>query len=298
MTIEIQLQWDEVSVTDSVTASEQSATLNYFAFTDDGEEEDEVREYAKTEIPDFYDGLIFTKLEIPGRHSELNDTWVVIARYESPASAFAQPKLAVDEVRWGIRTGGQVTAPRLYSLGLKSETVASSSGDAYKFDIPARAKWKNVVGLTLDTNKNFNTDGVDYSFAEIMINVETVKDNDQVLAGYIVNAAAWAARHAINNAVWSGFAAGTLRLDDYSAVKRAGEEPDWDIGFSLVFSPNLTDIVVSSEITVPAKDGHDLLDVLYLPEKLPDGPFSVHRAVRAAVHQWYPPIDFAAVLGI
>lgn len=295
--IELEMKWDEINTKLSTNAKDNSANIRWLAFTDDNESEDDVRNYAAANLPDTYDTLRIRDFETK-RHENSDDVWALDVSYEHVASAQVLPALEVDDVRWGIRTSGQTSRKRLYSLGLKSETVDTTTGDSYKFNTGPRAKWKNVVGLKIGEDGSLSVEGVDYSFSEILISAETVKSAAQISGGYLINAADLASRNVVNSTLWRGFAIGTVRLIDYSAVERAGDAADWDINFTLVFSPNLTNIAINSEITVPAKAGHDLLDVLYLPEKLPDGPFSVYRAVRAAVHQWYELVNLTSQLGV
>jgi hypothetical protein len=294
MTMSLQTAWDDVETTASLSESDQAATFRYMVFTDDGETEDDVRDYAMPRVPDVYAGLLFTKMDVK-RKQEADDVWSITAYYESPASSFALPKLSAGETRWSIRNGGGSTVKRLYSLGLVSEHVSEDTGSNYKFEA---TKAERLVGISVGKDgKGFEVEGKDVSLGNIEISVETVVSNAEATGAYLTAASAAADANAINDNTWKVFAAETLRLIDFNASQRAGNNPDWDVAMTFVFSPSLTNIRVPNiSKPIPAKKGQQLLDVMFAEKKV--GKFSLSVPVRAAVHDWYPKINFASVLKV
>ena len=70
----------------------------------------------------------------------------------------------------------------------------------------------------------------------------------------------------VNDATFRGFAAGEVMVQRIQGQRRGDEA--WELGFTFAYSPNETDLVISSPLTsieVSAKAGWDYLWVLYGP---------------------------------
>lgn len=295
MAVDLELQWDEVETTAASAANENVATLRYFAYTDNDEEEPDVRIAVLPLVPDFYGNLLFVKLDIR-RHQESNDVWECIAHFEHASSQFTLPELEVDDVRWSIRGGSGSTRQRQHSFKLITEVVHDDFKPDYEF---AGTPVERMVGILVekaDGESKSSFKGRDYLVGTVEIDVQTVKDYMQVSAGYLTTCASWAAQYAISNAQWQTFAAGTLQLTSFNAVERGGDDADWDISMSFLFSPDLMNVKIGS-LTVPKVPGHALLDVTNVKQKSSNG-IAYEIPVRAAVHQWYPAINFSTVLGV
>lgn len=294
MSMSIQTAWDDIETTASVNESDQQATIHHLVFTDENESEDDVRKYAKARIADVYAGLIFTRMDCK-RKQESNDVWAITAYYEPASSSFALPRLEEGQTRWSIRNGGGTTQRRLYSLGLVSEHVASNTGTNYEFE---GTEAENLVGVSIGKDgKGFEVEGKDVSIGGIEISVETVVPNSVASGSYLVNGADAADRQCINIDAWKIFAPQTLRLTEFNATQRAGNDPPWDVAMTMAFSPTLTNISIPNiPSPIPSKKGQQLLDVMFVEKKVGKFPMSV--PVRAAVHDWYPKISFASVLRI
>jgi hypothetical protein len=288
MAIVITPKFKDIESTDAVAIGEDSALIHYVAITTEDEDEPAVRAQAVADIPLVYSGLILTKVFI---RRESDDVWEIDVSYESDDSESTLPKLEVDQVRWSVRSGSSGTLKRTFSLELIEEVVAAGFDD-YQFDGTAAER---VIGLT-STADGLEVEGIDVPQGRVEITVQTVKSALQVNAGYLVDLANYASDHAFSAVAWRGFPAGTIQLVDYSADQRGGDNPDWDIGMSLVYSPNLTNIDIGNGITIASKKGHEILDVLYARKTIQSLPLSI--PIRAAVHRANPLINLNAALGI
>lgn len=289
MAVTFEERWTGIKSRNSASAKRDVVQLSYIAKATEGEEEPAIRAAASTTLPDSYSGLgrdevSITRLETDGR-------WDVTASYKHPSSSAGKKTLDVDEVRWSVRSGGGVSQRAVYSLGLISETPSAGN---YVFSGTAM---ENVIGLKLGADgNNIEVEGVDVQIGVVEIEVETTKSTTQINAGYLINGATYAANQVVNSDIWNGFAIGTMQLQSFSSVPRNEASPKYDIQMSFIFSPNLTNIAVG-DLTVAAKTGHDLLDVLFT-RTIIAGNLPMAVPVRAAVHRMNPWISFASSLGI
>ena len=244
-----------------------------------------------------YEGLALARISISRRS---DDIWDVDPEYDPLESAAALPRLNPNEVRYAIRSVNAGTAKQLFSLELVSETIGNNVA-GYRL---AGGKSEKVIGLT-KTKDGIEARGVDVPIGQIEINLETVKDDDAISTGYLLSLTDFANRRVTNSVMYRGFAAGTLQIVDCGSTIRAGENPDWDISISMVFSPNLTNIEVGNGIVVPSKKGHQLLDILYEVKRentaaagSPAVVLPLAVPVRAAVHRIKDEINFAHALRI
>lgn len=288
MAITLELQYLDASFTDGTSDSSDSAEISWFAFADNGENEIAVHAHAVANLPAFYNNLVLSSIDI----DRLNDrTFRVSPSYKSAADPKTRKKLAVDETRWSITSSGSETVTQTYSEELISETVAPGFAE-YEF---TGTPVEKVMGIT-NTAEGLEVEGVEVPTGAIELSVETVKSDDQITGGYLVALAEAVARQHTNSVAYNGFPIGTLRLIDYQANDRGGDTPDRDINVSISYSPNLTNLDVGGGLIVPKKNGHDIVDVMYVREAVNGLPLS--KPIRAAVHRVHDGIDFAAVLGI
>lgn len=97
----------------------------------------------------------------------------------------------------------------------------------------------------------------------------------------------------VNNATFKGRPAGSLLFVRCNGGFRTDE--DWSISFGFAYSPNQTSIEVNEDITIAAKDGHDLLWT-YNDSKN-EGGLIVQKPHAAYVERVYPRADFS-LLGL
>ena len=296
MSIQLEQKFLNVESTDGTANSDDATTLHYQVITDAGETEDDVRDHCRANLPTGYFGLVRENFSLARASDSL---WEVDVEFGPADSAKALPKLEVDQTRYSIRGGSGGSAKRTFSLGLISEHVAPGVGGLRLADGPA----ERIIGLTVDKN-GYEAKGVDEPVGQISIDIETVKNAENISGGYLVSLAEYAKRQLVNSATFRGFAAGTLKIVDFDAAVRGGDDPDWDISIQIEYEPNLTNIVVGNGITVTSKKGHELLDVLYdvqIRNTAPAGPpvkLPLAVPIRAAVHQMKDTLNFNTALGI
>ncbi|MEO1530215.1 MAG: hypothetical protein AAFX06_32900 [Planctomycetota bacterium] len=288
MTISVEEKLPGIQSRDGTSDDNDGVEWEYHIHTE-GEDEASVRAAAKAGIPETYQDLIRSNILLVERGPNL---WSATAEYEAPSRFTTLPKLSVDQVRWGIRTGGGESVKRTYSDALISETTA---GGAAVFSLAGQPE-ERLMGIS-STKDGWEVEGVDWDTGAIEIFVETVKSGAQISAGYLVTLATYAKLRVVNSAIWNGFAIGTLKLVTFNDRHRGGTSGDRDIDMSFSFEPNLTNINVGNGLVVPEKQGHDRLDVQFQSRRSTNGlPTSV--PVRVAVHRDRPRVDFATALGI
>lgn len=293
MALTINRAYADINAVDGVSEGEDSLDIQYIIAADNGEDESDVITFVQnpSNIPATYLGLFRQSVSFD-RLEETDDYWVATASYVNGSDPSAQPKLDVDEVRWQVVGGSGGTLKRTFSRSLVSETLPTGS-TAPAFDT---TEAETAVGLVY-RDGDFEIEGVDVSVGGTQISVQTVWNYaTAITGGRVVTAAGHADNKVVNSAAWNGFAAGTLQLETFSARNRPGTTPLYDIDFTLNFSANLTNIDVGNDITVPAKKGHEVLDVLYTKKQVAGLPIPV--PIRAAVHQVFEEINFATVLGL
>lgn len=291
MTIKIYKKHIDVSLTASVSDSDDGAEVYYFAHTDANETDADVHAFAvlPANIPHDYRGLGITKIRIE-RLEEDDSIWSLTANYASRSASQTQPKLDVGEFSWRIRTTNAGSQKQTQSTALVAEVTAAANF-AY-----TGTPLEKALGITGTEKGGYEIEGVDKPTGSIVIDTTSVVSAADITAGYLVTIAAHAAQFSVNSLAWEGWAAETLRIMSYAAKPRSadsGAAPDWDISLSFEFSPNLTGLVVGGLAPIDKK-GHDYLDVLYARAVVSG--LTVSKPVRAATHQRFPKINYATVL--
>lgn len=297
MTITLTRKWIDTSTETSI-AGDDKTEMMFLAHADDGERDEDVDAFCQLDVnlSQSYNGKGIVGFRVEA--TEHDELFNVVVNYESRTSSQTLPRLNEGEVRWSVKTAKQGTAKKTYSRSLVSESVIDPqlANAAWKFSGTASER---VVGLRIGTGgKGYEIEGKDIGLGTVIIDVQTVVGDVRISSGYLVTAALHAAQEPTNSAIWNGFPIGTLRLIDYAASPRssAAGDPEYDVNFALDYQPNLTGLSIASEMPAFDKKGHELLDVMYKKKVIQGIPLSV--PVRAAVHEWYPEIDLATVLGI
>lgn len=96
-----------------------------------------------------------------------------------------------------------------------------------------------------------------------------------------------------NNAVFQGWAVGTVLFEDFTGSKRGNGR--WEITFQFAVSPDETNISVGEGITVASKPGWDYLEVRYEPAEDATAKRLVPNPTAAIVHRVYERGDFSAL---
>ena len=288
MSITLEKTWLDFEFTSGTALDQKSATVTFVLITDNDEDEEDIETYCQDNLPaDFLNGLLLSDFTV--RRAD-EDIYHVAAEYEPTTKANTVQALEVDGVRYSVRGGSGGTKKRTFSDQLVNEYAPGFP--EYRFQ---GTNAETVMGLVKKPD-GFEVQGIDEDTGQVTLSIDTVKSHTQVITdGYLVTLAEYAAKKVVNNAAYAGFAAGTLKLVDFAADPRGGDDPDWDIQLVVEFAANRDDITIG-DITGIDAEGHDEIEVLYIREVINNLPLS--RPARVAVHRTRERIDFAADLGI
>lgn len=296
MAMELKTRFLDISTVDSISADSDRAAIDYFVIATEDESEIDVRNFARPLIPDLYEGLIFSEMTTT-RVSD--DLWDVHAEFSPTTSSMAYSVLGVDDVRWSVKSSNGQQFRTKFSRGLVAEQTVDNTASLKLAGTPIQ----NAVGRVFRTSAGWRIEGREVPIGTVLIDAQTVKSAADVSGGYLVTAAQAAGNQSVNSVSWRGFAAGTLRLLNYSAAERGSNDvalnpPDWEVQFTMEFQPNQTGLVFATDVAAVDVLGHQLLELEVAPSWNTAKNQTEDRLERVAVHNIYPTIDFAAVLGI
>lgn len=327
MALQGKIKWDEGPLMESGSAA--STELHYFVWSDDPTNDDRGKafEWVRDNAPDTLFGLFKDTINLVERVADAETAaepyaiWDANVKYVN--SQRKKPKRielnpddpdGLQDVRISIRsgTGGQLL--RTYSIQMVEEIYHSAP---WNWELTEISDLLNVVadddeeGVTMFTAK-----GIQVPVGTVEIVVETiVSDKVALTDNYLIDAAGWAGKNVINEEPWRGFNKLDLKLINFDASQRGGDEADsekneagWDIVYIFAFSPtvSVTDLNKNpppGHAFWPAggksdwtqdKGGWDYLDTLYVNDIVRIGAFtfSVPQARRMSVHRIYEAISF------
>ncbi len=279
---------------------------NYFVHGDNAEDETQVVTYLAANLPQTITGLGAAPLLLQSLKVSREDAdgyWSCDATYSAPANPKNRPQLEPGGgYRMTIRSAGGSSVKMLESLALVNEQVDPLYQDKWTLTgANVSDRVKRLLGWRLTSDGATTNEPVDIQIGGVEIGLELAVSAAQVTAGFLVQVASHAAKQAVNNASWNGFAAQTLRFTSYSATPRNGATPAWDLQYTFDYSPGenvVFDAGTPGEWDI-AKAGQHLLDVVteYKEIDATQGWF-LPFIVRAATHQIRPEINYATELGI
>jgi len=279
---------------------------NYFVHGDNNEDETQVVTWLAANLPQTIPGLGAAALLLQSLKVSREDAdgyWSCDATYSAPANPKNRPQLEPGGgYRMTIRSAGGSSVKMLESLALVNEEVDTLYQDKWTLTgANVSDRVNRLLGWRLTSDGATTNEPVDIQIGGVEIGLELAVSAAQVTAGFLVQVAGHAAKQAVNNTSWNGFAAQTLRFTSYSATPRNGGTPAWDLQYTFDYSPGenvVFDAGTPGEWDI-AKAGQHLLDVVteYKEIDATQGWF-LPFIVRAATHQIRPEINYATELGI
>lgn len=254
---------------------EYSADLQYIVTDEDSDAD--VFTLVLATAPSTHRGLPIRNVSIQP-YSENENCWVATVRYGVPK--LPTPSQAQSTV--GYRFNFQAQGAHIYN----SLATISSTG----IGMATPPDWKQLINVVFD-GTNHRCEGVQLNPPPETFSLDYTPVNAVVTSGYQM--AVESVVGCVNNATYGGRPAGSLLLVRCSGGVRTNE--DWQISFGFSYIPNQTNIAVSSDITVAAKDGHDLLWTYN--NAAVDAGVIVSRPLAAYVERVWPRADFS-VLGL
>ena len=274
----------------------------YMAKGDAGEDEYAIINHLIANVPIELAGL--SRDDVRAKRAEAEDHWLCEVEYASTEIGEQVVPNPGQGTLWSIKSGSGTTTKILTSADFIAESVHSDYPHWQLATAPAnRSNHKYLLNWEMNEQGGTVAKGIDRNVGGVELGARISVTDGNVNAGYLVNAAEWAALNAVNALPIFGFAARTLRLTSFSAQQRKGNEsnpPNWEISFAFDYSPEV-DIEYgtpgqASHLTI-TKPGQYLLDIL-LDNQKPDPatPFVIPDVIRLAVHRLYPEIDYASEL--
>lgn len=255
----------------TVSDQERSFTVNYLAFG--SSDEQYIYQQARLETPTVYQGMVRSSIALKSRgHSEY---WDVDVEYravppENPSSPESGEYLGPN---FSIKTGGGSTKITQSLLTISRTRRAG-----------AAKNHKQAIGVTKD-----GVEGCEITSPAPEVQVK-------LKMPFVTLDHFWAWSYLVgktNSTRFLGFAIGEVLYLGADAQSNNGE--NWDVTHSFGISENRANIVVSDEITVPAKKGWEYLWVEY--SETIDGGNKIRRPEQANVEQVYESANFVERLG-
>ena len=289
------------SISEATNLKDDKWTKNYIVHGDAGEDETAVTTYLLANLPATLDDLLLQSLKIS--REDADDYWSCDALYSAPSNPKNRQQMQPGGgYRMTIRSAGGSSVKLLESLALIDEEVDTLYADKWTLTgATVSDRVNRLLGWRLTSDGATTNEPIDIQIGGVEIGLELAVTAAQVTAGFLVTVAGHAAQQAVNNAIWNGFGAKTLRFTHFSATPRNGTAPAWDLQYTFDYSPAETvvfDAGTADEWSIN-KAGQHLLDLVteYKQIDAAKGWF-LPVIVRAATHQIRPEINYSTELGI
>lgn len=289
------------SISEATNIRDDKWTKNYIVHGAAGEDETAVTTFLLANLPATLDDLLLESLKIS--REEADNYWSCDALYSAPSNPKNRPQMEPGGgYRMTIRSAGGASVKLLTSLALIDEEVDPAYTDKWTLTgATVSDRVNRLIGWRLTSDGSTTNEPIDIQIGGVEIGLELAVTAAQVTAGFLVTVAGHSAQQAVNNTIWNGFGARTLRFTNFSATPRNGTAPAWDLQYTFDYSPAETvvfDQGRAGEWSIN-KAGQHLLDIVteYI-EIDPAKGFFLPYIVRAATHQIRPEINYATELGI
>jgi hypothetical protein len=231
--------------------------------------EEDVGIWVEANSPSMLAGLVRNDIEME-EYGELADQWLATAKY-GELEETEQAASGSVEYRFNFQAQGIHVYQSL-------ETIAS-----YARTGETARDFKGAVNVVSDGGK-LRTEGYQIDPPAETFSLNYYPVNAVVTAEYQLLVADLCGK--VNDYEYRGCEAGSLMLVRVSGGVRTSE--DWSIEFGFGYVPNQLDIPVGDDITVPSKDGLDLLWPFYGEDVDGDADALIKTPLSAYVERvWY-----------
>jgi hypothetical protein len=296
MPITFKQRWDEQTTNELLIEEGGGSVVKYFAYSGTNQTHAEIISAMKTHAPTQMHLWHRSSILVEGRLSDSADQfiWATVIEYN-----YRRPPN--DSYTFEIRSSGGTTLQMTMSLRLLDEQ-ANSKNSAYLFKTTTAGTILGLKATDAENGSSLTYTGIPIQKVGIEVVQRLWRSNFEITE-YLVGLAAAVSDNVVNLSEYLIFQGGELRFTGFTAVPDSELNTGWKIALTFDYSKNpvlanVNAILAKAGIPPLTTDlylGHDYLDVLSMPDVIPERHMAVALPVRAAIHQIYPTANFTAL---